>query len=79
MAEPSAWERISEGFAENLISIGHGTVELGIWFLVNLPYLAVWGAVLTAVIFAVRRHHRKRKKRLEEQLKKAAPTEIPVE
>lgn len=77
--EPSAWERISEGFAENLISIGHGTVELGIWFLVNLPYLAVWGAVLTAVIFAVRRHHRKRKKRLEEQLKKAAPTEIPVE
>ncbi len=52
--EPSAWERISEGFAENLISIGHGTVELGIWFLVNLPYLAVWGAVLTAVIFAVK-------------------------
>ena len=70
--EPSVWERISEGFAGSLESIGHGVLELGIWFLVHLPYLAIWGLLVTAVVLLIRRHRRKKNRKLEEQLRRTA-------
>lgn len=73
--EPTVWERISEGFGESLLSIGHGTLEFGIWFLVHIPYLVIWGVIITAIVLIIRRHGRKKRKRLEEQLKMNAPAE----
>ncbi len=73
--EPAVWERISEGFGESLLSIGHGTLEFGIWFLVHIPYLVIWGVIITAIVLMIRRHGRKKRKRLEEQLKMNAPAE----
>ena len=64
---PTAWERITGGFAESLESIAHGFVELSIWFLVHIPYLVIWGILIAGVILLVRRRHRKKQKRLEEK------------
>lgn len=73
--EPTVWERISEGFGESLLAIGHGTLEFGIWFLVHIPYLVVWGVMIAAVALVIRKHRRKKRKKLEEQLKVNAPAE----
>lgn len=73
--EPTVWERISEGFGESLLNIGHGALEFGIWFLVHIPYLLIWGAVIAAAVLSIRRHRRKKRRRLEEQLQMKAPVE----
>ncbi|HBA48027.1 MAG TPA: DUF4349 domain-containing protein [Lachnospiraceae bacterium] len=67
--EPTVWERISEGFGESLLSIGHGTLEFGIWFLVHIPYLVIWGVIIAAIVLVIRKHRRKKRKKLDEQLK----------
>lgn len=73
--EPTVWERISEGFGESLLSIGHGALDFGIWFLVHIPYLVIWGVIITAVVLIIRRHRKKKKKKLEEQFKLNVPVE----
>lgn len=70
---PTAWERITGGFAESLESIAHGFAELCIWFLVHIPYLVIWGILIAGVILLVRRRHRKKQKKLEEQLRRTVP------
>lgn len=71
--EPTVWERISEGFGESLVNIGHGVLEFGIWFLVNIPYLAIWGGIIAAVVLFIRRRRRKKRRMLEEQMKRSMP------
>lgn len=73
--EPTVWERISEGFGESLLSIGHGALEFGIWFLVHIPYLVIWGVIIAVIVLIIRKHCRKKRQKLEEQLKRNAPPE----
>lgn len=58
-SEKSAWEQICAGFVESLHSIGKGAVEIGIWLLVNLPYLVILAAVVALVVLAARRQMRR--------------------
>lgn len=60
MEEPTVWERISEGFGGSLHDIWDFVTEFCIWFLVHIPYIILWAAVLAVVVLAFRRHRRKR-------------------
>ncbi len=62
--EPTAWERIAEGFLKSLSNIGNGIEEAGIWFLVNIPYLLIWAVIIGLGIWGWLRHRRARLKEL---------------
>ncbi len=68
--EKTTWERISEGFMNSLKNIGNGFKEFAVWFVINLPYLILWAAIIAVMIFVtlffVNRGDKKRaKKNLE--------------
>ena len=66
--EPTAWQRISEGFGRSLKDIGEGLTEFFIWVAVNSPYILIWGTVGIVVILVIRRRRGKSFRR-----RKAAP------
>lgn len=65
--EPTAWQRISQGFGGSLKDIGEGATEFFIWVVVNSPYLLIWGILITVVVLIIRKKRgygfRSRKKR----------------
>jgi len=68
--EKTTWERISEGFMNSLKNIGNGFKKFAVWFVINLPYLILWAAIIAVMIFVtlffVNRGDKKRaKKNLE--------------
>lgn len=68
--EKTTWDRISEGFMNSLKNIGNGFKEFAVWFVINLPYLILWAAIIAVMIFVtlffVNRGDKKRaKKNLE--------------
>lgn len=65
---PTVWERITEGFGDSLCHIAESATDTFVWFLVNIPYILLWGAVLAAVIIVLRRR-RKRLVQKKEALK----------
>ena len=52
--KPGVWERITGGFKGSLKDIGQGAEDLFVWFLVNLPYLAIWAAVIAIAVLFIR-------------------------
>lgn len=63
--EQTAWERLGEGFMGSIRDIGDGFVNFGIWFAINIPYLVIWAAVITAAVLIIRKvSRRSREKRL---------------
>lgn len=62
-ADVSVGERIRDGFLESLSGVGEGIADLGISFVIYLPYIVVWAAVLAAAVLIFRRIRRKRKNR----------------
>lgn len=68
--EPTAWQRISQGFVRTLRDIGDGATEFFIWLVVNSPYILIWGVVITLVILVIRKRRGWRFRR-----RKAAPPE----
>jgi len=76
--EPTAGQRISEGFLESVEDIINGLTEFGIWFLVNIPYFVIWIGVLAIVIILLRVRRKKlvakkeaQRQKEEEQLRRA--------
>lgn len=55
VAERTVWQRTSEGFVSSLKNLGESLVDLLVWVLVNSPYLVVYAAVITGVVFLARR------------------------
>ena len=55
VAEKTAWQRITEGFADSLEGIWEGTVDLFVWVLANSPYLALYGGIGAAVVVLLRK------------------------
>ncbi len=53
--EPTTWERIRDGFGDSIEDITEGVKEFFIWFLVNSPFLVIWGAILTGIFLIVRK------------------------
>lgn len=80
VAEKTVWERIRDGFSDNLESLGEGLVDFFVWILVSSPYLLLWGIIATVVILVVKRI-RKAKKEKEKNIQlpwqEKAPEEKP--
>lgn len=76
-APKTVGERITSGLSETFYDIAEGFKNFAVWFVVNLPYIIVWAAIITGiVIFIVKlvKHRKKKnaKKRAELQAQQAA-------
>ncbi len=47
--------RIKNGFSNTIYDITEGFKNFFVWFVVNLPYLIIWGLITTAIVMVVRR------------------------
>ena len=63
--EPTAWERIAEGFVKSIKDIGEDMTDFFVWLLVNSPYLLIWGIVITAVLLVIRKRRVKWQKKID--------------
>lgn len=61
--ERTMWQRITDGFLENLGDIGSFFEELIVWLLSNLPSLVLLAAVIVLIVWVVRRSSRKRREK----------------
>lgn len=61
------FERIGNGFVRNLRNVGNGLVNFFIWFITNLPYFVVWGAVIAGIVWVVRLIRKKRREKKEKK------------
>lgn len=59
--EKTDLQRITEGFADSLKDIGNGIKEGLIWFVIHIPYLVIWAAVIAALVLVLKRCRRKRR------------------
>ena len=59
--EPSLWERIRDGFKDNLEGVGEGLLDVLVWFIVSIPTLVVLAVVVLILVLIVRRIPRRRK------------------
>ncbi|MCR4896028.1 MAG: DUF4349 domain-containing protein [Lachnospiraceae bacterium] len=53
--EPTAWERIRDGFTDNLLDVLDGLKDFIIDILVNLPYLILWAVIILVIIVICRK------------------------
>ena len=53
--EPTTWERISTGFADNLNRVVTTFTDLLVWFLSNLPGLVVWAVIIFIIVKLIKR------------------------
>lgn len=76
--EKTDLQRITEGFADSLKEIGNGIKESAIWFVIHIPYLVIWAAVIAALVLILRKRGKKRREKKAarlERTKKDAPEE----
>ncbi len=59
--EKTSLQRITEGFAGSLKDIGNGIREGLIWFVVHIPYLVIWAAVIAALVLILKKRGKKRR------------------
>ena len=70
-------QRITEGFADSLKDIGNGIKESAIWFVIHIPYLVIWAAVIAAVVLVLRKHGKKRREKRDALKSEQTQTEAP--
>lgn len=58
--------RIKNGFSNTLYNIGEGTKNFFVWFVVNLPYILIWAAIISGVALILRRYYKRNMKKLPE-------------
>lgn len=51
----SVGTRIKNGFSNTVYNITEGCKNFFVWFVVNLPYLIIWGAIIAVIILIIRR------------------------
>lgn len=67
-AEATVFERIRRGFVDSLWGIGKDAGDCAVWFLINIPYIAVWAVIVIVAALVIRKlyqrfvERRKRKK-----------------
>jgi hypothetical protein len=57
--KPTFTSRIQNGFSDTIYNISEGFKNFVVWFIVNLPYLLIWGIIIFIIIIIVRRYLRK--------------------
>jgi hypothetical protein len=55
------WERISNGWKDTMYDISEGAQDFLVWFIVNLPYLAFWCAVIVVLVVVLKKKRAGRK------------------
>ena len=51
----SVGTRMKNGFSGTMFNIKEGLQNFLVWFVVNLPYLLIWGVILSVIVFVIRR------------------------
>lgn len=70
--EETRWEELARRFTSSLGDLGDAIVEMGIGFIVALPWLIVFGGIITGIVLVIVLPIRaKNKKRRAKQLKEA--------
>jgi hypothetical protein len=54
-------EKIKTGFGDSMYHVGKGLENIFVWFVVNLPYLLLFGGIVALVVFFIRRYMKKSK------------------
>jgi flagellar biosynthesis/type III secretory pathway M-ring protein FliF/YscJ len=62
-AEETMWERLGNGFMDSLGDVRDGLVDFLVWFVVHIPYMAVWAVVIVLVVMIVKLIIRTRRNR----------------
>lgn len=47
-------ERIAQGLSDTFYAIGEGFKDFAVWFVVNLPFIIIWLAVIALIVFLIR-------------------------
>ena len=73
----TVWNRIQTGFSNTMFHISEGFKNFVVWFVVNIPYLIIWGGILTAIVLITRKiyHKRERKNRIENNIENTERTD----
>lgn len=61
--EKTDLQRIAEGFADSLKDIGNGIKESVIWFVIHIPYMVIWAAVIAILALILRKSVKKRREK----------------
>lgn len=69
VVKQTVWERIGTGISENVSDILNGIVEAFVWFVIQIPYLVIWAAVLGIVIWRLRKSWQKRHNKAKDNQK----------
>ncbi|MBO5953552.1 MAG: DUF4349 domain-containing protein [Oscillospiraceae bacterium] len=68
VTEPeNIWERIGTGFKKSLKSVGNFFVELFVFVIVSLPYIAMIAVIPLGIVLIIRLKNRKKKKKPEKE------------
>ncbi len=65
VAKPTFGSRVKNGFGDTIYNISEGILDFLVWFIVNLPYLLIWGIIIALIIIIIRRWIRKSKAKLQ--------------
>ncbi|MGF7142623.1 hypothetical protein HNQ56_001041 [Anaerotaenia torta] len=60
-ARPTVATRIKNGFGDTIYRLSEGTKDFVVWFIVNLPYLLIWAAIITASVLIGKRILKRRR------------------
>lgn len=71
--EKSVWSRIHSGFGDTVYDIGEGVKNFIVWFVVNLPYLAIWAVIIVVVVIVSRKYYKKYKVKYASQQQEPMP------
>lgn len=74
-------ERIAAGFSETIADISDDLEDFAVDFVINLPYLLIWAAIIAVIVIVlrvlVRRHKKRREEKRAAQKEAAQMTENP--
>ena len=52
--EASRWERMTTGFVDSLYGVAEGFLDFVVGFIIALPFLIVWGIIITGIVLVIR-------------------------
>lgn len=55
----TVWNRIHSGFSNSIYNISEGLKDFFVWFVINLPYLLLWGIIITVAILVGNKYYKK--------------------
>lgn len=83
IAEKTVWQRITEGFADSLESLGESLVDILVWLVVSSPFILVYGGIAVAIFLLVRalrkKNPAKKEKKARKRWGKKTPPDTPTE